>query len=569
MIARLFIVSLNKKRKGPTWNVDLACCYRAWQYRLENEPQRRDSTVLLTNSMRRKLTTNLTLVVLMLVLFSISSIVGINSYRRMVSDLELSITNIPRRDALIASLTGLLKPFKIDFPSSNDPIEERRKAAGLQYRKFEESFLEMNQRVEQFQIRWQELPDNLRPGHGEESSYLSMFRTIEDHLESLDNNRDLLKNLDLRKDFITDVMQTVAELTEIAERLPDPSNRLGERLKEAREDYQLHLRLVASTGVISFLLFSLLMHFSKRGLFTPIAELTKGVEKISRGDYSYRLDLKTDCEISQMAMTFNNMAAKIEQDQQDKEQEIQQRCKQLVLSERLAGVGFLASGVAHEINNPLSVIMNAVNGVKRRLPDELLQQLSEKDRKRVQDYLELVLSESERCEIITKKLLDFSYSGEEERNLYDVTAICQDVTSMVSHLSKYRSKTVSLNRTDPLHAWVSGPEIKQVVLNLVAKALDASDEGGEVQVMVTELPDQVEISVIDHGCGMTKKQKAKIFEPFFTTKEVGKGTGLGLSITHRIVVDHNGRLEVLSDGPGTGSTFTLRLPKKLPAQRAA
>ncbi len=525
--------------------------------------------MLLTNSMRRKLTTNLTLVVLMLILFSVSSIVGINSYRRMVSDLELSIDKIPRRDALIASLTGLLKPFRVDFPDSSESLETRQNFAALQHRMFEQAYSEVNQRVEDFQRNWQDLADNLRPGYTEESSYLSMFRTIEDRLEYLNNDRDLLYDPNLREDFITDVMQTVAELTEIAERLPDPSNRLGERLQEAREDYRLHLRLVGSTGVISFLLFSLLIYFSWRWLFNPIEELAKGVEKIYRGDYSYRLDLKTNCEISQMAMTFNNMAAKIEQDQQDKEQEIEDRSKQLVLSERLAGVGFLASGVAHEINNPLSVIMNAVNGVKRRLPDDLLQQLSEKDRQRVHDYLAMILSEAERCEAITKKLLDFSYSGEEERNLYDVTAICQDVTSMVSHLSKYRNKSVSLNQTDPLHAWINGPEIKQVVLNLVANALDASDEGGTIEVAVTELPDQVEISVTDHGCGMTKEQQAKIFEPFFTTKEVGQGTGLGLSITHRIVVDHNGRLEVLSDGPGTGSTFTLRLPKKLPTQRAA
>ena len=140
---------------------------------------------------------------------------------------------------------------------------------------------------------------------------------------------------------------------------------------------------------------------------------------------------------------------------------------------------------------------------------------------------------------------------------------------MVSHLSKYKDKSVTVNRSLPLHAWVNGPEIKQVVLNIIANALDASESGGTVEVAVNELPDQVEISVTDHGSGMTKEQQAKIFEPFFTTKEVGQGTGLGLSITHRIMVDHDGTLEVHSDGEGQGSTFTLRFPKKKASLRAA
>ncbi len=487
----------------------------------------------------------------------------------MVNDLELSITNMPSRDRLIASLASLLKPFKVELPDESKPHALRVKHAELQLNQLEQELANVNDRVSQFEQAFQKLPDNLRPGYEEESSYFSMFRTIHERLDSLHSDREFLYDPDLRDGYIRDVTKTVAELTEIAESLPDPSNRLGERLKEAREDKQLHLQVVAATGFISLMLFGMLMYCSWRWIFKPILGLTEGVEKLSAGNYNYRLDVKTQCELSQMANTFNDMAAKIEQDQSDKEEEIKNRSKQLVQSERLAGVGFLASGVAHEINNPLSVIMNAINGVQRRLTDEVLEQLSAKDRKRVLDYLALVLSEAERCETITKKLLDFSYGKADERNLYDVVAVCQEVATMVGHLSKYQHKQVTVNRTDPLHAWVNGPEIKQVVLNLVANALDASEDGNSVDLCVKELPDQIEISVTDHGAGMTAEQQAKIFEPFFTTKEVGKGTGLGLSITHRIVVDHDGRLEVSSDGPGTGSTFTLRLPKNKKQSQAA
>lgn len=525
--------------------------------------------MLLTKSMRRKLGTILAMVVVLLALFTYSSAMGLRSSSRMVLDLKLSIDHNSSRDALIASFASLLKPLKYDFPDETEPFGRREEAAAIQYQQFCLVHDDVIQRVRQFRFSWQNLPENLRPGYAEESSYLSMFQTVDHRLDALLIERDFLADVEYREIFIADLIKTVAELTEIAERLPDPSNRLGERLKEAREDYRFHFRLVTAFGLISLVLFLFLMWLMRKWVFVPIAALAQGVEKIAKGNYSYRLKVDTACEISQMARSFNCMAAKIELDQRDKEREIQERSRLLVQSERLAGVGFLASGVAHEINNPLSVIMTAGSGVRRRLTDEALDQLTEKDRKKVLDYLDLIQSESERCEAITKKLLDFSYGNGDERNLYDVVAVCREVSAMVSHLGKYRSKSVTVDRSEPLHAWVNGPEMKQVVLNLVANALDASDEGGEVEVAVDELPDQVEIRVIDRGCGMTPEQQSKIFEPFFTTKEVGQGTGLGLSITHRIVVDHDGTLEVASDGPGQGATFTLRLPKSKPQQRTA
>ncbi|MEW4488092.1 HAMP domain-containing sensor histidine kinase [Thalassoglobus sp. JC818] len=525
--------------------------------------------MLLTNSMRRKLGINLALVVLMLLLFSVSSLLGIVSYRRMVSDLALSITNIPRRDELVATLTSLVKPLQAPIPGPTAPVSSQIDAAKAQYRHFGQVFSDVEKRVATFQQQCHNLPESLRPSYPEESSYNSMFLTVHNRLAQLRSEQDFVFDPRLRQEFHQDVIRCVAELTSIAEKLPDPSNRLGERLKEASEDYKFHFRMVMATGLISLALFSLLSYWTWKWIFAPIHRLTVGVDKISSGDYGFRLKVDTTCELSQMGQTFNKMAAKIEQDQRDKEREIAERSKQLVQSERLAGAGFLASGVAHEINNPLTVIMTAASGLERRLTDDVLESMSEKDRKRVHDYLQLIQSETERCERITKKLLDFSYGNGDERNLYDVVAVAQEVASMVGHLSKFQDRTVTVNRTEPLHAWVNGPEIKQVVLNLVANGLDACTSGGQVDISIEELVDDVQITIADNGCGMSPEQRQKIFEPFFTTKEIGKGTGLGLSITHRIVADHYGTLEVASDGPGQGSTFTLRLPKREARSNAA
>jgi signal transduction histidine kinase len=114
---------------------------------------------------------------------------------------------------------------------------------------------------------------------------------------------------------------------------------------------------------------------------------------------------------------------------------------------------------------------------------------------------------------------------------------------------------------------VNGPEIKQVVLNLVANALESTDEDGRLEISIRERPDHVELTFCDNGYGMTDETIAHLFEPFYTTKEVGKGTGLGLSISQRIVRDHDGVLEADSAGPGEGSTFRLRLPAGPAAQR--
>lgn len=525
--------------------------------------------MLLTNSMRRKLAINLTMVVIMLLLFSGSSLLGIVSYRRMVKDLELSINNIPRKDELIASLAVMLEPLRVDFRDQYQSDQQQLEFAQARDRHFDRVFAEVEDRVNLFKQHWHDLPDSLRPSYVEETSYNQMFVTIQNHLAELREEQHFLYDVQYRDEFAHDVTQSVGELIAVAEKLPDPSNRLGERLKEAREDYQYHLRLVSCSGIVSLILFGLLSYWTWKWIFAPIHRLTEGVEIISRGDYGYRLHVDTTCELSQMGQTFNNMAAKIEQDQREKEREIEERSKQLILSERLAGAGFLASGVAHEINNPLTVILTAASGLERRLSGDVLSQLSEKDQKKVRDYLQLIQTETERCEKITKKLLDFSYGKADERNMYDIVAVVQEVVAMVRHLGKYSDRTLTVDRSEPLHAWVNAPEIKQVLLNLVANALDACASGGHVDISVVDLPDQIQISVTDDGVGMTPEQQKKIFEPFFTTKQVGKGTGLGLAITHRIVVDHRGTLEVHSDGPGTGSKFTLRLPKKNASSQAA
>ena len=525
--------------------------------------------MFLTGSIRQKLTALLILVISLVAVSTWCSFEGVKSIRATVNDFELSVHKLPRTANLIALFSKLFTPLVSEFPDSQTPEEYRQELAERQRDEFARVFEDVQKEVSEYARAWQQFDDNLRHSYQEQVGFRALWMTADSGLRTISGAIPDLGDLKKRDISIRVIMQTAANVNKVVHGSPDPANRLGERLQDAKKHAERQQQLVFSLGAVSVVVLLFLISLCYQQIFMPIRELYRGVRRLAAGDYGIRLQVPTQCEIGKLADAFNTMSSRIQEDRQSKEREIEERSKQLVLSERLAGAGFLASGVAHEINNPLSVIMTAAYGLEMRLSDDVIAMVPGADRADIREYLSLIQSESERCERITKKLLDFSYGTGDERNRYDVTAIVQEVISMVSHLSRYQDRQISIDRTEPLHAWVNAPEIKQVVLNLVANALDATPSGGHVDLRVREYPEQVEVTVQDNGCGMTEDQMKRIFDPFFTTKQVGKGTGLGLAITHRIVRDHGGTLEVSSEGPDLGSRFTLRLPKTASMSRAA
>jgi signal transduction histidine kinase len=175
-------------------------------------------------------------------------------------------------------------------------------------------------------------------------------------------------------------------------------------------------------------------------------------------------------------------------------------------------------------------------------------------------YLRMIQKEAFRCKEITEKLLDFSRMGDVKRQRADLRELVQDMIDMVGHLGKYQEKVVEFIAPESVFASVNPQEIKQVVLNLLTNALDSMDPGGAVTVEVVERDGQAEIAFTDNGCGMTPEVLKHLFEPFFTRRRGGQGTGLGLSIAYRIIADHEGSIDVHSNGPGQGSWFCVRLP---------
>jgi two-component system NtrC family sensor kinase len=334
--------------------------------------------------------------------------------------------------------------------------------------------------------------------------------------------------------------------------------RINDSTIEAKRQYRTLLTLSWATSISAGVLLGLFVHLFYRWIFRPLRILIGGSRKVARGQFNYRIRLQTHDEMSELAVAMNDMTARFQEIRDDLDRQVQVRTKQVVRSEQLASVGFLAAGVAHEINNPLASIAMCAESLEGRLGGLL--NAADGDHEVIRNYLRMIQTEAFRCKGITEKLLDFSRTGEVKRQPTELGELVRGVIDIIGHVGKYHDKHIEFSATDPVVVSANPQELKQVVLNLLANGLDSLDAEGTVKVTVRRYRNEAEIAFVDNGCGMTPEVLEHLFEPFFTRRRVGQGTGLGLSIVYRIVADHEGMIDVHSDGPNRGSTFRVRLP---------
>jgi two-component system NtrC family sensor kinase len=251
--------------------------------------------------------------------------------------------------------------------------------------------------------------------------------------------------------------------------------------------------------------------------------------------------------------------------------ELQTTQSQLVQSAKMASLGELVAGVAHEINNPLAFVLSHLETTRRSL-DAFRQDVPEPLPERAVDHwqkAETRLSEIEgglgRIRDLVLKLRTFSRLDEGERKSVSVSECIDSVLTILGHKLKDRVEVVrQLSGQDELECYPS--LLNQVLLNLVANAIDAIDpeKTGTITIGAGARGEEFVITIADTGAGIPSDLKERVFEPFFTTKPVGEGTGLGLSIAYSIMKKHAGSLE-LSDAQGGGTLATLRIPLHMPA----
>lgn len=531
--------------------------------------------MFLTRSIRRKLTISLALVAAMLGLMAIGGINGLRSYREVVDSLEYYMRDAPDRGELDRRICHLAEPLLYEpAPLSSDP-QIRRKQLAHRSRDAAQRRTQVVKQlvaVRTYLKEYREKLDRLDPTPGareREPVTLELLSGIDRGLNAiavLVNEADAVQNPDVN---LAKMRREVGRMLDTVERLPDPREGLVETLDQAQSVYRSRISLVIAASIGTVILFISLIWCGTRWIFIPISRLHQGARRVALGDFNYRVILNTNDEMSTLAESFNQMTDRFQEIKDDLDRQVNERSKQLVRSERLAGIGFLAAGVAHEINNPLSAVTLAAGSLLGQI-DNLAETKDPEEWDIARNYLEMIQREAVRCREITSRLLDFARGHNSAvRAPHDLAACIREVLSMIGHMSKFRNRDVKFEYNKPLVAEVNPTEIKQVILNLVANALEAMDDGGTLTIDVQERSDTVVLSFTDTGCGMTPEVMENLFEPFYTTKLGTKGTGLGLSITHGLVVNHGGRMEVTSPGPGQGSTFRVYLPRKATAKQAA
>jgi two-component system NtrC family sensor kinase len=224
---------------------------------------------------------------------------------------------------------------------------------------------------------------------------------------------------------------------------------------------------------------------------------------------------------------------------------------------RLASLGRLAAGVAHEINNPLAIINEKAGLIK----DLITFRGEYQHDQRLEELIDSVLASVERCGAVTKQLLGFARQTDVRMSEFPVRKIIGDVLSFLEKEASYRNITLNLDVPDSLPALVSDRgKLQQIFLNLINNAFQAVNDGGRIDIAAKVVDaEHVVVSVSDNGCGISEENRQKIFDPFFSTKKRSGGTGLGLSISHGLVQRLGGQIAVESE-LGKGTTFTVTLP---------
>lgn len=492
-------------------------------------------------------------VLVMVAVLSASSFLGIYSYRRLVRALSCRAAELPRASELSESV-GLLR------------LAEAQVAAGAaDLDVFLEQLTRTREALDRYCIQLEEnelddLPFSDRSLEKETSAEIDVCLTTIDRLanEPADGEGAAAEASSERQERMASVEPHLERLAALSAELPTfLQTRLHDLSREVRIGYRTLIFTTVVAGTTAAALLAALGVLTYRWVFRPLRHLGHASRRVASGDFTFRIHLDTQDEMAELARTLDDMTRRFREIRDDLDRQVEARTREVIRSEQLASVGFLAAGVAHEINNPLASIAMCAESLESRLATV---SWSGDDAQVMQRYLELIQTEAFRCKGITEKLLDFSRLGEVRRQATAVTALVRDVADMLQHVGRFAGKSIEIADGPDVLVMVNPQEIKQVVLNLLVNALDSIEEAGRVRVSVKRSGGEAVLTVVDNGCGMTAEVLEHLFEPFFTRRKAGQGTGLGLSIVHRIIADHGGRIEVASDGEGLGSTFRVTLP---------
>jgi len=326
--------------------------------------------------------------------------------------------------------------------------------------------------------------------------------------------------------------------------------------------------LIAAALLVSYLV--------NRMVYLPLRDLETGAARLAAGDLENTIPVRSGDELGQLAASFNSMTAALRKSRKELqewgatlEEKVAKATRELQISqaetargEKLASVGLLAAGIAHELNSPLTGVLTFSHLVRKQMPEGSPEA----------EDLDLIIQETKRCAAIIRRLLDFAREKTPEKKYCDVNELVVETSKLIEQAAHVQDIDIILDLDKELPAiWIDEDLIKQVVMNILVNAQHAIEDEGRITLKTRYRPEfkstraggmpvpMVEISIADTGCGIAPEHLPRIFDPFFTTKAVGKGTGLGLSVSHGTVQAHGGEIQVESI-VGKGSEFRIYLP---------
>jgi signal transduction histidine kinase len=527
-------------------------------------------------SIQHKLLFCVALLCLIVATLAISGFRGVYSYRQLARTISIRASELP----LAGELTNSLGDLRVTLSRAKQAHEYSvvDGLSGIEQKMYQGEYLEKLRIVEEALARYRgalesELPSD--PRFGDRSHEFATLDSLEKSLASLIKSKhDAARILD--SSLVIADLDRVDDMYHEAATLPkELHDRMDAFAREVKLEYRTWIVVEWIAAVAACVMLVALLALLYIWVVAPLRVLIAGSRRIAQqDDFDHRIYLRSRDEMAELAAALNEMTARFQQITAELDAQVQQRTQEVVRGEQLASVGFLAAGVAHEINNPLASIAWCAESLESRLHEtlhgenETLSDEQEAEVAILRKYLRRIQDEAFRCKGITERLLDFSRLGDVQRQNTDLAELVQGVIDMVKHLGKYRHKHIEFDQPEHVIAAVNVQELKQVVLNLVTNALDSLDPGGTVSISVRKIGGWAELVVRDNGCGMSEEVLKNLFEPFFTRRRDGSGTGLGLSITYRIITDHGGTIEPASDGVGKGSRVRVLLPLQ-PAEGAA
>lgn len=279
----------------------------------------------------------------------------------------------------------------------------------------------------------------------------------------------------------------------------------------------------------------------------PLQRITVAAVQVTNGEYGTEVDLrKSNDEIGLLAESFNEMSRKMANDIE----QLRQLNEQLIRTEKLAAMGTLSAGVAHEVNNPLASISSLIQMM--RSSDDTTEEVSEK--------LKLISTQIQRISQVTRDMMDFARVRPAAKSSVAINNLLEKSLRLASFDKSFQRLRLKkeMSENSPL-IYADGDQLQQVLLNLLLNARDAMCGDGELFIKTSHSAKQIEIEIADSGGGIEEKNLQQIFDPFFTTKPAGKGTGLGLAVCYGIVTAHGGTIEAAANQQG-GTTFSVILP---------